>query len=169
MSPVVRQPRLLFGILLIILSIILLGLWVWYVVLLGVADVWDFCPVAVALAVLLIGVELTPVGRPILGPLGMSWKRDLVLGLAIGALGELILWFLINFGHMQLERLQEPGFKTAMALYTHLRPYHEHTLTVYIASVCAFIVLTAMWSIAAFALLSIVRFVRRANSTQRTN
>jgi hypothetical protein len=164
-----RQPRLLLGRLLIVVSVVLLALWVCYVVLLGLADVWDFCPLAVALAVLVIGVRLARLGKPIPCLFGVSWKRDLVLGLAIGALAELVLWFLINFGHMQLERLQEPGFKTAMAIYRRLRLHHEHTLTVYFASACAFAVLIAMWTMGAFALLSIIRSFRRAKSMQRTS
>jgi len=168
MIPSAHQPRLLSGRFFIILGIILFVLWLWYFVpLVRPTDVWDLIPLVLALTSLLIGIKLVRLGKRILDQFGVSWRRDLLLAVVIGAVGELSLWFYLSFigideYHTRLERLQEPGYRIALDIYWILRRHHERTLTVVaLAALSAWVVLVAMWSVGAFALLSIVRFARR--------
>jgi hypothetical protein len=121
-EPAVRR-RSLAGRLLIVAGIGLFFLWAYYFLdLVRNTDAWDLCPLPVALAAILIGIKLVRLDVRILAMIGVSYKRDLAIALAIGALVELILWALTGLvpqmaaRFSQLERLQEPSLRIALVI-----------------------------------------------------
>jgi len=133
MTSAALKPRSLAGKLLVAIGIVLVALWMRYFVqLVRPIDVWDFCPLPVALTFILLGVRFAGLGELILARTAVSYNRDLVLGLAFGIFAELGLWSFLNFAvqdpetaerYLQLERLQEPGSKSlwpSLGTHTHI-------------------------------------------------
>ena len=167
--------RQLVGNLTLTAGIGLLALWAYYFVsLVRPTDVWDLSPLSLALALIAVGVRFAGLGELILGQAAVSYKRDLVLALVLGTLVELSLWAFLFFvvgddpdsaeRWIALERLQEPGVKMGLALFRYSYSHLGVRLDPYALSVGVLLVLTAIWSSAAFALLRIARFfgIRRA-------
>jgi hypothetical protein len=163
--------RLLVGQLLVVTGIALLTLWAAYFgQLVRPIDIWDFCLLPAAFAATLIGARVAPRGRLIelvRTHVAVSGRRDLVLSLVIGTLAVLILWalfFFIDDGlaerYSKLARLQDPGVTVGLAVYRHTYFHLGRNASLYLAELCAFVVLIAMWSFGVFALLSIFRFLR---------
>jgi hypothetical protein len=118
MTPRDSKPRSLVGKRLIIAGIVLFALWAYYFVpLVRPRDIWDFCPLVVALAVILSGAKLAGFDELILANVAISYKRALVIGLVTGALAELILFT------FHVDHLPDRGNRIATAIYWHLRPH----------------------------------------------
>jgi hypothetical protein len=134
----------------------LLALWAYYfVTLVRPRDLWDLCPLLVALALVGLGVRFAGLTELIMAQT-VSYKRDLALALALGTLVEVSLW--------ALHVLQEPGARIGLAVFRYSYSHLGVKLDPYAVSVGILIVLIAMWSLMAFALLGIVRLLwtRRA-------
>jgi hypothetical protein len=174
MTPTVVNPRILVGKLLVATGIALLILWAAYFLqLVRPIDIWDFCLLPVAFASILIAVKLAPRTRLlelVPTPVAVSWKRDLVLSLVIGAFVELSVWALFFFDievaqrYSLLARLQEPAVTVGLAIYRHTYFHLGRSASLHLAQVCAFAVLIAIWSFGSFALLTILRFLRHTES-----
>jgi hypothetical protein len=175
MTPAVVRPRLLVGKLLVVAGIVLLILWVGYFgQLVRPIDIWDFCLLPAAFGAILIGVRVAPCGRLlelVRTHIAVSGKRDLVLSLVFGAFAMLTLWaflFFIGDGlaerYSRLARLQYPGVTVGLAIYRHTYFHLGRSAGLYLAEVCAFLVLIAMWSFGFFLLLSAFRFIRQTES-----
>lgn len=165
--------RLLVGKLLIIAGIGLVAVWTCYFVqLVRPIDLWDFFPLSVALTVTLLGVKFTSLRELILAQSLVSYKRDLVSGLALGVLAELCLWAFLFFvvsddlkmaeWYIRLERLQAPGRKVGVAIYRYSYSRLGGVASRYIGTLCAFMIPIAIWSLVAFAVLRIARPFRSA-------
>jgi hypothetical protein len=162
---------LLVGELLALVGIGLLALWISYFAeLVRPIDVWDFCPLPVALALILFGVWFTGLGDLILAWASESYKRDLAMALAFGILAELTLWgFFTHLDidafvepetaqrYLALQSLPAPGFAILKYLYFHL----GIRLSPHLGLVFVFAVPIAMWSLGAFTLFRMVRFLPR--------
>jgi hypothetical protein len=176
MTLTVVKSRLLVGKLLVVIGIVLFILWVCYFgQLVRPIDVWDFCLLPAAFAAILIGVKVAPRGRLlelVRTQVAVSCKRDLVLSLVIGALAMLGLWaflFLINDPvlaerYSRLAGLQDPGVTVGLVIYRHTYFHLGRSASLYLAEVCAFVVLMAIWSFGSFLLLTMFRFLRHAES-----
>ena len=169
------KPRSLLGKLLLVAGIGLFAVWTYYFApLVRPTDVWDLIPLLVALALILLGLWLAGLGELILAQTAVSYKRDLVVALAIGTLVELslsVFLFFVFGGHPEtaeryivLERLQEPAMQVGLAIYRYSYA-HGVRLNPYLVSICCLIGLLAMWSFAAFVLLRIARFFSTRHST----
>ncbi|MBZ5608916.1 MAG: hypothetical protein LAP38_11695 [Acidobacteriia bacterium] len=162
---------------LIVTGIVLFALWTDYFLhLVRPMDIWDFCPLPLALTVVLIGFKLARfgLGELILAHAAVSYKRDLVLSLAIGGLAELSLLAFFNFvagndpemagRYIQLQRLQDPGATVGLAVFKYLYSHLGVSLSRDVGTFCAVAVLIAFWSLGVFAILTIFRFLRHAKS-----
>jgi hypothetical protein len=176
MASTAVKPRSLLGKLLLVAGIGLLALWAYYFVSLArPTDVWDLSPPPVALALIVVGVRFAGLGELILAQGGVSYKRDLVLALALGTLAELSLWAFLYFvvdgdpetaeRWIALERLQEPGVKMGLTLFRYSYSHLGVRLDPYAVSVGVLLIQAAIWSSAAFALLRIARFFSTRHST----
>jgi hypothetical protein len=146
------KPRSLFGKLLLAAGIGLFALWAYYfVTLVRPTDVWDLCPLPVALAVILLGIRFAGLRELLLAHTAVSYKRDLALALALGTLVEVSLW--------ALDVLQEPGLKIGLALFRYSYSHLGVRLDPYAVSVGVLLVYAAIWSSAAFALLRTARLL----------
>jgi hypothetical protein len=173
MLPYADSPRLLAGKVLLVFGVGLLAVWTFYFAdLARSVDAWDFSPLLVAVAAILIGVKLMGLDR-LLRLTAVSWKRDLVPALALGAIVELGLWAFLFVAvkhpdsaerYFQLERLQEPGGIVGLTIYRHLYSYIGGTWARNVCLVCAFTTLIAIWSVAVLALLRIFRLFCGARS-----
>lgn len=129
MTLTVVNPRILVGKLLVVTGIALLILWAAYFLqLVRPVDIWDFCLLPAAFTAIFIGVKLAQRGGLLqLVPtlVAVSWKRDLVLSLVIGALAELSVWALFFFDvevadrYSLLARLQDPAETVGLAICRH--------------------------------------------------
>jgi hypothetical protein len=165
------KPRLLSGKLLVVVGIGLLALWIWYFTdLVRPMDIWDFCPLLVALALILLGVRFAGLGELLLAQAARSYKHDLVLALAFGILAELSLWwFLFHVvvdpesaeRYRDLERLEEPGIRIGLAIYRYSYAHLGGRVSVHLADIFGFAVPITMWSLGALTLLRVVRFLQR--------
>ena len=174
MTPTTTEPRLLAGKILVVSGIVLFALWTYYFIqLVRPIDIWDFSPLPVALAVVLIGVKVTRLYDLMLARAAVSYKRDLALGLIIGTLTELSLWAFLYFAvndpesaerYIPLERLEEPGVRVGLAIYRYAYSHVGNPWSRYVGTVCAFLVLIGIWSLVAFTLLRILWLFRRAKS-----
>ena len=175
MASTAVKPRSLLGKLLLVAGIGLLALWAYYFVsLVRPTDVWDLSPLPVALALIVVGVRFAGFGELILAQGGVSYKRDLVLALPLGTLAELSLWAFLYFvvdGDPEsaerwnaLERLQDPAINMGLAVYRYSYA-HGVRLDPYMVSIGCLVILIAIWSLAAFALLRIARFFSTRHST----
>lgn len=172
-APVIRRSPAA-GKLLIVVGIALLFSWAYYFLnLVRPVDAWDFCPLPFAFATLLIGIKLARLDRRILAMIGLTYKRDLAFALAVGTLAEAVLWALTGpdperaARFIELAKLQEPGVRSGLAIYRHLYAHLGRTGSLWIAEPSVFVVLIAIWSAGAFALLCIVRVIRNASSRVR--
>jgi len=169
------KQRLLAGKALLAAGIGLFALWAYYfVTLVRPTDVWDLCPLAITLTLIALGVRFAGLGELILAQTAVSYKRDLVLALVLGTLVELGLWAFLYFvvggdpdvaeRWIALERLQEPGEKIGLAVWRYSYSHIGVRLDPYAIAVGVLIVLAAIWSSAAFALLRVGRLLltRRA-------
>lgn len=172
MTSTARKP--LIGKLLVVVGIALAALWICYFAQLArPIDVWDFCPLPVALTLILLGGRFAGLGQLILAQAAVSYKRDLVLALVLGTSAELSVWSFLHFAaddpetaerYLQLERLQEPGIKIGVAIARHSYAHLSVRLSIYLAEICAFTVLVTTWSLGAFAVLRTVWFLRSPKS-----
>jgi hypothetical protein len=168
--PAPRRPSLA-GRLLIVAGVGLFSLWVYYFLnLVRPVDAWDFCALPMAMASILIGVKIAGLDQRLLTMIGVSYKRDVTIALAIGALVEFTLWVLTGpdleraTRYSQLARLQEPGVRIGLTIYKHASPHLGRTWSLWVAEPCAFLVLIAIWSASAFALLRVVWFLRTSKT-----
>jgi hypothetical protein len=105
-----------------------------------------------------------------LAMIGISYRRDLAIALAIGTLVELVLWALTGpdperaARYSELAKLQEPGVRIALAIYKYSYVHLGRTWSLWVAEPCAFLVLIAIWSASAFALLRVVWFLRTSKT-----
>lgn len=167
------QRRSRAGTLLTIAGLGLLALWAYYFIPLArPADVWDYSPLIVVLPTILVGVKLAKLHEPILAQLGRSYKRDLAIAFAIGALAELSVWAFLLFWradlqtadlYYTLENLQLPA-EIAMPIYRYAYPVLGNTSARHFTVFCGFAVLIAIWSAGTFVLLLIIRIFRRMRS-----
>jgi hypothetical protein len=175
MASTAVKPRSLLGKLLLVAGIGLFALWTYYFVnLLRPIDLWDFCPLPVALALIALGIRFAGLGELTLAQRAVSYKRDLVVALALGTLAELSLWAFLYFvvgsdpemaeRYIALERLQDPAINMGLAVYRYSYA-HGVRLDPYIVSIGCLVILIAIWSLAAFALLRIARFFSTRHST----
>jgi hypothetical protein len=165
------EERLLIGRLLAAAGIMLFGLWIFYFMhLVRPIDAWDFSPLPAAIALLLLGGRFVGLRKILLARAAVSYKRDLLMALALGTVAELgILIFTGNHSEMprlyvRLERIQEPGIRVAEALYRHLYADLGRTGSLWVAQGCALAILIAFWSLGAFTVLRTLRFFLRLNS-----
>ncbi len=172
-EPAIRR-RSLAGRLLIVAGVALFSYWAYYFLdLVRERDAWDFVPLPVALAAILIGVKLAQLNGRILAMIGVSFKRDLAVATVIGTLVEIILWALISrdpeiaarFIHLEL--IQKFALRIAMAVYRYSYFRIGNPGSRYLASVGGFAILIAIWSSGAFVLLRIFWFLRNASSRVR--
>jgi hypothetical protein len=164
------KQRSLRGKILLTAGIGLLAFWAYYFVsLVRPTDIWDLCPLPIAVTLFVLGARFVGLGELILGHAAVSYKRDLALALALGTLVELSLWAFLFFvvgGDPEsaerwnaLERLQEPGIKIGLAAYRYSYSHLGVRLDPYAVSVCVLLVCAAIWSSAAFALLRAARLL----------
>jgi hypothetical protein len=95
-------------------------------------------------------------------------KRDLVIAFVLGCLIEFSIWYpaynadsdpLTAGQYPWLERLQEPGVRSAYFVW-HMLRLRNYPAVAYLASACGFAVLVTLWSAAALAVLWAARFFR---------
>ena len=151
----------------------ILSLWVYYFAgLVRATDYWDLLPLFIALVTIFAGIKLTRLDTPILSKIGVSYKRDIAIALAIGTAVELGLWgFLFPEvvdpetaeRHLGLYRLQEPAEKIALATWKHSRLHFGISLNPFLVSIVGLVALITMWSLGALALLLMLRFLQLPN------
>jgi hypothetical protein len=127
-------------------------------------DAWDLCPLPVALAAILIGIKLARLDFRLLAMIGVSYKRDLVIALAVGALVELALSAWVSLhpeNHRQPEWLQEPALRIGLAIYRYSYSHIGNPGSIYVSTICAYMVVIAISSAGAFALLRVLGCLTR--------
>ena len=121
----------------------------------------------------MLGVRFAGLGELMLAQTAVSYKRDLVLGLALGTFAQLSIWSFLHFAvdgpetaerYLQLGRLQEPAVKIGVGIARYSYAHLGSRLSIYLANISAFSVLTATWSLGAFAVLRTVCFLRYPKS-----
>jgi len=169
-EPATRRRRLACR-LLVVAGVALFSCWAYYFLdLVRPVDVWDFSPLPVALAAILLGVKIARLDGRMLAMIGVSYRRDLAIALAIGTLVELVLWALTGpdperaARYSELAKLQEPGVRIALAIYKYSYVHLGRTWSLWVAEPCAFLVLIAIWSASAFVLLCVVWFLRTSKT-----
>jgi hypothetical protein len=158
------QSRLVAGRFVMAVGAGLLLVWTYYyLTLLRPIDWWDASPLPVAVAVFLIGAKLARyrfenVSGPLLSAARASLRRRLAAAFMAGGLIEFVLWL---FRHLAVT---EGPATIGMAVYRSLYRSVGRGMSVWLGSVCAFALLIAMWSVVAFAILTVIRVTAQENS-----
>jgi hypothetical protein len=170
----VGKARSIGGWLFIVAGVTLFAVWTEYIVWAQARpDLLDVFPLALAILALALGVWLAPVGGLVRRPgasVAVSIKGDLFLSLAVAVTMEIILGPLLYYAITQnplilrLERLQEPGAKVAYIVYAASLRHLGRGWGLDLALGSGFLVLVAMWTCGTFAVLSVLRLMRRARS-----
>jgi hypothetical protein len=159
------QNRTAFGVLSIFAGVVLFALWGWYFVhLVRPIDVWDFSPLPLPVASILVGVTLgglsviPSIARPTL-------KRDAVRSLGVGAFVGIGLNVLFNAvadpttidSYLWLSELQDPGAYVAGKIALFLHPVVGYPWSVRVAVPCGYTILVAQWTVATLAITILIR------------
>jgi hypothetical protein len=174
------QSRLVAGRFVMAVGAGLLLVWTYYyLTLLRPIDWWDASPLPVAVAVFLIGAKLARyrfenVSGPLLSAARASLRRRLAAAFMAGGLIEFVLWLFRHLavtegpatidGIIWLDRSQRPAYTIGMAVYRSLYRSVGRGMSVWLGSVCASALLIAMWSVVAFAILTVIRVTAQENS-----
>jgi hypothetical protein len=164
------RHRTAVGVLLIVAGVVLFALWGWYFVhLVRPIDAWDFSPLPLSVASILVGATLggLRVSASVAGP---KLKRDTVRSLAVGAFVAIGLNVLFNAvagpttidSYLWLSELQEPGGYVAEKIARFLYPAVGYSWSVRVAVPCGYAILVAQWAFATLALTILIRLTLSA-------
>jgi FtsH-binding integral membrane protein len=177
MVTTLEKMRLIGGRALLLAGLVVFVMWVKYIAYVqGLPDPLDLSPLVLAVAILALGVWLAPV-RGLSALVPMSYERALLLSLGFAVVVEIVfgpvIYHLVINDPIQspliwrLEGLQKPGASVGLAIYRHVRGQLGFALGRDLAVTAGFAVMIAMWTGGTFALLSVLRLLRRRRADQQ--
>jgi hypothetical protein len=164
------RHRTAIGMLLMVAGVALFACWAWYFIhLVRPIDVWDFSPLSLSVASILVGAALgklrvsVSVARPTL-------KRDAVRSLAVGAFIAVGLNILFNSiadpttidSYLWLSELQDAGGYVARKIALFMYPVVGYPWSVRVAVPFGYATLVAQWTVAVLAITLLIRLTLSA-------